>query len=73
MKGLEIGKEELKQEDRSKCLQFNIKEYWHCWYDPKTNKMYNQFGKKTMNNAYDYLLLNGFINKEKEFLKYADY
>lgn len=54
-------------------MAFNTVRYWHCWFDPKTNRLYNQYCKLLLEDAFGYLLGIGLINDKKEQMDYFEY
>lgn len=59
-------------EERDKLIHFNTKRYWHCFYNKDTNKLYNEYCRLLMDNAYDYLLKIGLIDENKNTLEYFE-
>ena len=65
-------KAEITQDERDKLMHFNTKRYWHCYYNKDTKALYNEYGRKIKDNAYQYLLGAGMINENSEVLRYFE-
>lgn len=73
VQGLEIeGEQSITYEERNKLLHFNTDKYWHCYYNPKTKVLYNQYCQIIMNDAYSYLLGIGMIDEKGNQIKYFE-
>lgn len=62
----------ISYEERDTLLHFNTDKFWHCFFDVKTKKLYNEFCRLLMDDAYDYLLNIGLIDKDMNFIKYFE-
>jgi len=62
-------KAEITQKERDNLIHFNTKKFWHCWFDPKTNSLYNEYCIKVLENASDYLISIGMINDKLELIR----
>ena len=58
---------------RDKLVEFNTQAYWWCYFDKSDFKLYDQFCCLIMDDARDYLISSGLINKDLEVLKYSDH
>ena len=56
-------------EQRSELLYFNTVAYWHCYYDEKTNKLYDQYCGLITNNAKEYLARIGLLSEDGQVLE----
>lgn len=63
---------EITFEERDKLMHFNTKRWWHCYYDKNTDKLYNEYCRLVKENAYDYLLSIGCIDKDRNLIKYFE-
>lgn len=50
-------------------MKFNTEKFWWCYYNKEDDKLYDQFKNLCMENAYQYLLELGHIDKDRNFLK----
>lgn len=66
--GLKNGVQEITFEQLDRLMYFNTRRFWHCYYDVETDKLYNQYCVLVMDNAYNYLLGIGAIDKDKNRL-----
>jgi len=57
---------------RDTLLHFNTQAYWHCYYDPETKILYNEYCKIIMNNGFYYLLEAEMIDKQSNELRYFE-
>jgi hypothetical protein len=59
------GKKAISYEERDKLLHFNTKDYWHTFFCPKTNTLYNEFCiKLPVKNPRKYLQERNLLSKE---------
>ena len=49
--------------------KLNNPTYWWCFFDLKTEKLYDQYCHLIMENATDFLVKEGHIDKDKNILK----
>jgi hypothetical protein len=58
--------------DRDKMLHFNTRRFGHCFFDPLTKKLYNEYDRLLMNDAVEYLLSTKLMNEKLEQLDYFE-
>lgn len=63
---------EITQEERNKLMHFNTKRFWHCFYDKDSRILYNEYGRRVMDDAYDYLLGIGMIDSESNQIEWFE-
>jgi len=66
-------KQDITFEKRDTLMVFNTDNYWWCYYDYKTNSLYDQFCRKINVNAKDYLMKIGVLNSNNEKIKQSDF
>ena len=60
---------EITFEQRDELLHFNTIAYWHCYYDIRTNKLYDQFCGLITNRANEYLMRIGLLSNSGEVIE----
>lgn len=65
-------KQVITQEERDQLIHFNTKAYWHCFYDPKTDKLYNEYCRLIMENGFSYLLGLNLIDENRNQITYFE-
>ena len=64
---------EITQDQRDKLHHFNTVKYWHCWYDEKTNKMYDEYCNRISEpDPKQYLIDAGMIDENNKVLRYFE-
>lgn len=66
------NKREISYEQIEKLMYFNTKRFWHCFYDPETEMLYNEYCRKIMDDATEYLIGIGLLSKDKKQIKYFE-
>lgn len=61
--------QDISWDERDNLYHCNTVLYWHCFYDPRTKILYNQYFRKIMDDAFDYLLQIGLIDKDNNQIK----
>ena len=67
------AKEKITQSERDKLMYFNTVRFWHCWFDVKTKKLYDQYGNLTLENADIYLLSINAIDSDMNKIQQFEY
>lgn len=67
------SKQEISYEKRETLLRFNTKQFWWCYYDKDTYKLYDQFCALILDDARDYLKAKGCLDNDLNFLKELSY
>lgn len=66
------NKAEITQDERDKMLHFNTKKYWHCYYDIKTRRLYNEYFRRLLDDGFNYLFELGMIDEKSNQIKYFE-
>ena len=61
---------DITQEQRDKLMHFNTPRYWHCFYDPNSGKLYDEYCYLIMEDATPYLIECGLIDKNRNKIGY---
>ena len=62
-------KKEITYKQRDELMVFNTPEYWWCYFDTKTKKLYDMYCVLILEDATEYLLNLGCIDKNYNKLK----
>ena len=62
-------KQDVSWDETKKMMVLNTRVYWWAYFDTKTEKLYDQFANLIMDNAKDYLIKEGHIDKDMNKIK----
>ena len=60
---------EITQEERDELMAFNTQRYWWCWYNPDTKVLYNEYCRRILDDAFEYLLGIQMIDENSNRLR----
>lgn len=58
--------------DTKSMILYNTSKYWYVYFDPKTKKGINQYGKVVMQDATKYLISRGLMDENFNQIKYFE-
>lgn len=58
--------------DTKSMILYNTKSYWYVYYDPKTKRGINQYGRVVLQDATKYLISRGLMDENYNQIKYFE-
>ena len=58
--------------ERDSFMCFNTNAYWWCYYDPKTNNLYDQFCRLLREDGNEYLVRIGLMDSKGKMINYFE-
>lgn len=63
---------EISYEKRESLMVFNTIRFWWCYYDPETGTLYNEYCRRLMDDATEYLQDIGLLSHDRQRLKLVE-